>query len=109
MKSFLLTQAQLRAAQAEVPSPYANPYSALTSDLLHHLLQFSRDPSSPGCLLLQGLPIDEALGERHRVQFRPGDALLISNRKGLHARASFQPRCDGPDRWLLRANIHTSL
>lgn len=74
MKTFHLPQTereQLRAAYGEVPSPYADPYSALTglykafgalpSELLHHVLLFGRDPSSPGSLLLRGLPIDESL------------------------------------------------
>ncbi|MES4908350.1 MULTISPECIES: TauD/TfdA family dioxygenase [unclassified Streptomyces] len=41
----------------------------------------------------------------HEVFLRPGQALLINNRKGLHARSEFQPRYDGRDRWLQRTYI----
>jgi L-asparagine oxygenase len=41
----------------------------------------------------------------HEVFLRPGQALLINNRKGLHARSEFEPRYDGRDRWLQRTYI----
>jgi L-asparagine oxygenase len=40
---------------------------------------------------------------------RPGSALLINNRKGLHARSVFEPLFDGRDRWLLRTYIRRNL
>jgi L-asparagine oxygenase len=42
------------------------------------------------------------------VELMPGDALLINNRKGLHARDSFEPRFDGSDRWLMRCYVRAS-
>ncbi|MDW6065037.1 TauD/TfdA family dioxygenase [Streptomyces sp. FXJ1.4098] len=41
----------------------------------------------------------------HEVFLRPGQALLINNRKGLHARSEFEPCYDGRDRWLQRTYI----
>ncbi|WP_019633408.1 TauD/TfdA family dioxygenase [Actinomadura atramentaria] len=40
---------------------------------------------------------------------RPGDALLINNRKGLHARDPFHAAFDGRDRWLQRTYVRRSL
>ncbi|MCY7314870.1 MAG: TauD/TfdA family dioxygenase [Rubrivivax sp.] len=51
----------------------------------------------------------EAAGHDSAVRLAPGQALLINNRKGVHARTAFPARYDGQDRWLLRANIRTSL
>ncbi|HEX5121003.1 MAG TPA: TauD/TfdA family dioxygenase [Pseudonocardiaceae bacterium] len=45
----------------------------------------------------------------HAVRLRPGDALLINNRKGLHARSQFTARHDGTDRWLQRSYVRRSL
>ncbi|MBF9068082.1 TauD/TfdA family dioxygenase [Streptacidiphilus fuscans] len=44
----------------------------------------------------------------HEVFLRPGDALLINNRKGVHARSQFQARYDGQDRWLQRSYVRRS-
>ncbi|AEW98541.1 TauD/TfdA family dioxygenase [Streptantibioticus cattleyicolor] len=41
----------------------------------------------------------------HEVFLRPGQALLINNRKGLHARSQFTARYDGADRWLQRTYV----
>lgn len=43
----------------------------------------------------------------HRVSVRigSGQALLINNRKGMHARSTFTPTFGPEERWLLRANI----
>ncbi|MEV5877084.1 TauD/TfdA family dioxygenase [Streptomyces sp. NPDC052101] len=41
----------------------------------------------------------------HEVCLRPGEALLINNRKGLHARSEFTARYDGADRWLQRTYV----
>ncbi|MFJ8075443.1 TauD/TfdA family dioxygenase [Streptomyces sp. NPDC096176] len=45
----------------------------------------------------------------HKVLLRPGQALLINNRKGVHARSSFTARYDGRDRWLQRTYVRRSL
>ncbi|MFI9253626.1 TauD/TfdA family dioxygenase [Streptomyces sp. NPDC053069] len=45
----------------------------------------------------------------HGVQLRPGQALLINNRKGVHARSTFTARYDGRDRWLQRTYVRRSL
>jgi len=39
------------------------------------------------------------------VKLVPGDALMINNRKGVHARSSFPARHDGTDRWLQRTYV----
>jgi len=43
------------------------------------------------------------------VRLEPGQALLINNRKGLHARTQFSAEYDGMDRWLQRTYIRRSL
>ncbi|MBP2326391.1 L-asparagine oxygenase [Kibdelosporangium banguiense] len=45
----------------------------------------------------------------HQVKLEPGTALLINNRKGLHARSQFFAQHDGQDRWLQRTYIRRSL
>ncbi|MGQ4363229.1 TauD/TfdA family dioxygenase [Streptomyces sp. SAS_272] len=45
----------------------------------------------------------------HSVRLRPGQALLINNRKGVHARSTFTARYDGRDRWLQRTYVRRSL
>ncbi|MFJ1972094.1 TauD/TfdA family dioxygenase [Streptomyces sp. NPDC087903] len=45
----------------------------------------------------------------HGVRLRPGQALLINNRKGVHARTTFTARYDGQDRWLQRTYVRRSL
>jgi L-asparagine oxygenase len=45
----------------------------------------------------------------HRVLLEPGTALLINNRKGLHARSEFAARHDGSDRWLQRTYLRRTL
>jgi L-asparagine oxygenase len=44
----------------------------------------------------------------HTVYLRGGEALLINNRKGLHARTPFPARYDGTDRWLQRTYVRRS-
>ncbi|WP_244826485.1 MULTISPECIES: TauD/TfdA family dioxygenase [unclassified Caballeronia] len=51
----------------------------------------------------------QQVGENNGVGLRPGQALLINNRKGVHARTEFEASYDGLDRWLLRANIRNNL
>jgi L-asparagine oxygenase len=43
------------------------------------------------------------------VNLRPGQALLINNRKGIHARSRFEAHYDGKDRWLQRTYVRRSL
>jgi L-asparagine oxygenase len=45
----------------------------------------------------------------HQVKLEPGAALLINNRKGLHARSQFFAQHDGRDRWLQRTYLRRSL
>ncbi|HLJ98298.1 MAG TPA: TauD/TfdA family dioxygenase [Streptosporangiaceae bacterium] len=45
----------------------------------------------------------------HQVRLVPGAALLLNNRKGLHARSQFFARYDGCDRWLQRTYLRRSL
>jgi L-asparagine oxygenase len=45
----------------------------------------------------------------HQVRLESGTALLINNRKGLHARSQFFARHDGHDRWLQRTYLRRSL
>jgi L-asparagine oxygenase len=45
----------------------------------------------------------------HQVKLEPGTALLINNRKGLHARSQFPAQHDGKDRWLQRTYVRRSL
>lgn len=54
---------------------------------------------------LQGVCRDVA----HAVHLRPGQALLINNRKGVHARSTFSARYDGLDRWLQRSYVRRNL
>lgn len=45
----------------------------------------------------------------HQVKLAPGTALLINNRKGVHARSQFPARYDGNDRWLQRTYVRRNL
>ncbi|OON81127.1 TauD/TfdA family dioxygenase [Streptomyces tsukubensis] len=45
----------------------------------------------------------------HEVLLAPGQAMLINNRKGVHARSTFTARYDGADRWLQRTYVRRSL
>jgi L-asparagine oxygenase len=42
------------------------------------------------------------LGALVGVAMRPGDLLIVDNRKAVHGRTGFTPRYDGADRWLRR-------
>jgi L-asparagine oxygenase len=48
-------------------------------------------------------------GVATRVCLRPGDLLVIDNRKGAHARTAFRAYHDGRDRWLHRVYVRRSL
>lgn len=43
------------------------------------------------------------------LPLRPGDLLLLNNRRAVHGRVSFDPAYDGADRWLKRINITLDL
>ncbi|MFE1953498.1 MULTISPECIES: Fe(II)-2OG oxygenase family protein [Streptomyces] len=45
----------------------------------------------------------------HEVRLAPGQALLINNRKGVHARSCYTARYDGRDRWLQRTYVRRNL
>ncbi|MFF7209854.1 TauD/TfdA family dioxygenase [Streptomyces sp. NPDC008238] len=45
----------------------------------------------------------------HAVRLEPGTALLVNNRKGVHARSRFTARYDGRDRWLQRTYVRRNL
>lgn len=55
----------------------------------------------------------QAVCQQESISFstllQPGDALLINNRKGLHARQEFHAAFDGNDRWLQRTYVRRSL
>ena len=54
--------------------------------------------------------LQEACREVARpVLLAPGQALLINNRKGVHARSVFRARYDGTDRWVQRTYVRRSL
>ena len=42
------------------------------------------------------------------VRLRPGQMLVIDNRKYVHGRTRFTPRLDGTDRWLFRSYLRPS-
>jgi len=44
-----------------------------------------------------------------RIYLKPGDILLMDNRKGAHARTAFAANFDGYDRWLERVYVRRSL
>lgn len=43
------------------------------------------------------------------IKLKQGQAMLINNRKGVHARTEFKPTGDTDERWLIRANVRTDL
>lgn len=45
----------------------------------------------------------------HEVALKPGQALIINNRKGVHARSQFRADHDGNDRWLQRSYVRRDL
>jgi L-asparagine oxygenase len=45
----------------------------------------------------------------HQLTLQPGIALLINNRKGLHARSEFAAQHQGRDRWVQRTYLRRSL
>jgi L-asparagine oxygenase len=65
----------------------------------------------PGAVQALGrlLAACQVVGEDNSIALRPGQALIVNNRKGVHARSHFRASYDGHDRWLMRANIRTNL
>lgn len=43
------------------------------------------------------------------VILRPGDLLILDNKRAVHGRRPFEPRYDGTDRWLKRVNLTADL
>src|SRR5205814_1248723 len=50
--------------------------------------------------------IEEQLAD---VVLRPGDLLILDNKRAVHGRRPFVPRYDGTDRWLKRVNLTADL
>lgn len=53
--------------------------------------------------------ISNGLDVYKSVKLVPGQAMLINNRKGIHARTQFTPSGDANERWLVRGNIRQNL
>ncbi|WP_051393133.1 TauD/TfdA family dioxygenase [Glycomyces arizonensis] len=51
--------------------------------------------------VLEGLFQEALIG----VVLKPGDLLVIDNRRAVHGRTAFKPRYDGTDRWLRRCFV----
>ncbi|MET9176683.1 TauD/TfdA family dioxygenase [Kitasatospora aureofaciens] len=54
--------------------------------------------------------LEEAM--RHSLKglvLRPGDLIILDNRRAVHGRTDFTPRYDGRDRWLRRSFVVTDL
>ncbi|MCM2411694.1 TauD/TfdA family dioxygenase [Streptomyces sp. RKAG290] len=66
-------------------------------------------PLTRGAVTAFGQLQDACRAVAHTVCLEPGQALLINNRKGVHARSEFVARHDGRDRWLQRAYVRRSL
>lgn len=104
----------LIAAAANGEKVWSNPVSVLTGPLDYPELYIAAngvsalDPQAEAALDAL-LAACQKVGEQHAVYLKPGQAMLINNRKGVHARTQFKASYDGQDRWLLRANIRTSL
>jgi L-asparagine oxygenase len=63
-------------------------------------------PAASGALAgLRSTMLDEMV----EVALRPGDLLLVDNRKAVHGRTAFFPRYDGHDRWLRRCFVVASI
>lgn len=45
----------------------------------------------------------------HETRLAPGEALLLDNRKGVHARSCFEARHDGGDRWVQRTYVRRDM
>lgn len=39
------------------------------------------------------------------VKLKPGDLMIVDNRRAIHARSGYTPRYDGTDRWLQRMYV----
>ncbi|MEU8701316.1 oxygenase [Streptomyces sp. NPDC048680] len=66
-------------------------------------------PLTRGAATAFGELQDACRATAHTVCLEPGQALLVNNRKGVHARSEFVARHDGRDRWLQRAYVRRSL
>ena len=64
------------------------------------------DEEAAAALLVLIEALDRAAIRHHS---RPGDLLLVDNRRTVHGRTVFEPRYDGTDRWLLRTYTCASI
>lgn len=104
----------LIAAAAADEKVWSNPVSVLTGPIDYPEIYIAANgvaalDEEADTALKALLDACQLVGEQHAVYLKPGQAMLINNRKGVHARTQFKPSYDGQDRWLLRANIRTSL
>ena len=64
----------------------------------------------PGGLARSVEQLEELCNEMARfVILRPGDLLVIDNRRAVHARTEYEALFDGQDRWLQRVFVVDSL
>lgn len=104
----------LIAAAADGEKVWSNPVPVLTGPLSYPEIYIAANgveglDDEAAAALEALLAACQKVGEQQKVHLKPGQAMLINNRKGVHARTQFKPTYDGRDRWLLRANIRTSL
>lgn len=68
-------------------------------------LMTGKTPEAQRALIL----LTEAIYAARRILFlRPGEALIMDNKRTIHGRTSFKPRFDGRDRWLKRIMIRST-
>lgn len=105
------------------PGSYVRDHAGGAAVLSDPIAIISGPPSAPGIVVsangVVGLTgeADASLAElqrscravAHEVRLERGTALLINNRKGLHARSQFLAQHDGQDRWLQRTYLRRSL
>jgi len=81
-------------------------YPEISIDLLCGVRALTADASA---VLDRIRQVCELPGVAAAVRLRPGDVLLMDNRKGAHARSTFDASHDGYDRWLQRVYVRRSL
>jgi L-asparagine oxygenase len=91
---------------------YSQPLAVLTGcpsdpDLCadFHAMEPLTDEAATAFEALRGLMWAALVG----LVLRPGDMIVIDNRKAVHGRTGFAPRYDGQDRWLRRCFAVTDL
>ncbi|SDC52462.1 TauD/TfdA family dioxygenase [Actinokineospora iranica] len=79
------------------------PFLCLDPPFMRRPLQ---DPRAETALDTLIDTVDRSLRE---VTVRPGQILVIDNKRAVHGRRPFQPRYDGTDRWLRRVKVAADL